>query len=137
MITSRMVPSLSNGGAKALKDTVSQTKSITALLQKSLGQIKSDLIPSIVEDMKNLDSQIDKLTNEVNDLKEENGSILGTLQVQDNDLTILEACPAKVELLLEEQEENGNEGGRYGTLLTAIQFEKVSNHWLKNLIQLL
>jgi hypothetical protein len=41
------LPGLSNGGAKAMKDSLSEIKSITSLLQKSLGHIENDLLQSI------------------------------------------------------------------------------------------
>jgi hypothetical protein len=93
------LPGLLNGSTKALKDSVSEIKSITSSLLKCLGHIENDLVPSILEDVKSLELKIEGLINEVNDLKEDNGSMLGTLQAQDEDLTVLENHLANIEPL--------------------------------------
>jgi hypothetical protein len=86
----RTLPGLSNGGAKAMKDSLGEMKCLTSSLQKSLARVENDLVPSILEDVKSLESQLESLEDVVKDRKEENGSMMGTLQAQDEYLTILE-----------------------------------------------
>jgi hypothetical protein len=96
-----------------MKDSLSEMKCLTSPLQKSLAHVENDLVLSILEDVKSLELQLESLEDAVKDLKEENGSIMGTLQVQDKDLTILDSHLAKLEALLKQQVESGDEVGTH------------------------
>ncbi|KAF8521656.1 hypothetical protein JB92DRAFT_3110983 [Gautieria morchelliformis] len=86
------VGTLSNGiWLKSLTDSITDLKTTVAPLVKTTGEVKNSAIPSLIQQVAEIDELVGKVMHGMRALEEQNKNILGTLEAQDKDLTNLEA----------------------------------------------
>ncbi|KAF8528611.1 hypothetical protein JB92DRAFT_2863479 [Gautieria morchelliformis] len=86
------VGTLSNGICECCSpDSVTDLKTTVAPLVKMTGEVKNSAIPSLIQQVAEIDELVGKVMHDMRALEEQNKNILGMLEAQDKDLTNLEA----------------------------------------------
>jgi hypothetical protein len=75
---------------KSLTDSVTDLKTTVATLVKMMGQVEDSMVPSLTQQVTDINELVGKVIYDVRALEEQNINILGTLEAQDQ-ITNLEA----------------------------------------------